>query len=305
MSTAAIRRSEAQLSTNFYAKSCPNALPAIRTSIRAAIAKDPRMSAALIRLHFHDCFVHGCDASNLLNNSQTIKSEKDSPPNVSTRGHQVIDAAKAQLETICPAVVSCADILAVAARDASAFAGGPSWDVKLGRRDSTAAFPDEVMGNLPFFNSDLQILIDLFKRKGLSPRDMVALSGAHTLGLAPCFSFRERIHSNNANIDPGFASALRRRCPAVGGDSNLVAMDMTPDKFDNNYFTNIVQRKGLLKTDQVLFSGGVTDSIVMEYSQSPSRFSADFAAAMIKMGDLQPLTGSAGQVRKICSAANK
>ncbi|CAI0549210.1 unnamed protein product [Linum tenue] len=259
MSTAAIRRSEAQLSTNFYAKSCPNALPAIRTSIRAAIAKDPRMSAALIRLHFHDCFVHGCDASNLLNNSQTIKSEKDSPPNVSTRGHQVIDAAKAQLETICPAVVSCADILAVAARDASAFAGGPSWDVKLGRRDSTAAFPDEVMGNLPFFNSDLQILIDLFKR----------------------------------------------RCPAVGGDSNLVAMDMTPDKFDNNYFTNIVQRKGLLKTDQVLFSGGVTDSIVMEYSQSPSRFSADFAAAMIKMGDLQPLTGSAGQVRKICSAANK
>ncbi|CAI0549211.1 unnamed protein product [Linum tenue] len=235
MSTAAIRRSEAQLSTNFYAKSCPNALPAIRTSIRAAIAKDPRMSAALIRLHFHDCFVHGCDASNLLNNSQTIKSEKDSPPNVSTRGHQVIDAAKAQLETICPAVVSCADILAVAARDASAFAGGPSWDVKLGRRDSTAA----------------------------------------------------------------------RRCPAVGGDSNLVAMDMTPDKFDNNYFTNIVQRKGLLKTDQVLFSGGVTDSIVMEYSQSPSRFSADFAAAMIKMGDLQPLTGSAGQVRKICSAANK
>ncbi|CAI0401748.1 unnamed protein product [Linum tenue] len=279
-----MKPSEAQLSPNFYANSCPNALSTIRTSIGTALAKDPTLAAALIRLEFHDCFVHGCDASILLDTT-----EKTVPPNVSTRGYEAVDAAKAAVEAVCPGVVSCADVLAVAARDASAYTGGPSWDVKLGRRDS----------------NDLQTLIDLFGRKGLGPRDMVALSGAHTLGQAQCFTFRDRIHGGNVtDIDDGFASDLRRQCPTVGGDSTLAAMDLTPDKFDNNYFRNIVQKKGLLKTDQVLFSGGLTDSIVVEYSRIPANFNVDFAAAMIKMGDLQPLTGSAGQIRRTCGAVN-
>ncbi|CAI0549203.1 unnamed protein product [Linum tenue] len=78
----------------------------------------------------------------------------------------------------------------------------------------------------------------------------------------------------------------------------------SPNSFDNNYFRNLVQREGLLETDQVLFSGGSTDSIVTEYSRSPSRFSADFTTARIKVGDIQPLTGSAGQIRRICGAVN-
>ncbi|CAI0401751.1 unnamed protein product [Linum tenue] len=307
MSTVAMKPSEAQLSPNFYANSCPNALSTIRTSIGTALAKDPTLAAALIRLEFHDCFVHGCDASILLEQSPTTNTttEKTVPPNVSTRGYEAVDAAKAAVEAVCPGVVSCADVLAVAARDASAYTGGPSWDVKLGRRDSTSAYPDEVLTNLPYFKDDLQTLIDLFGRKGLGPRDMVALSGAHTLGQAQCFTFRDRIHGGNVtDIDDGFASDLRRQCPTVGGDSTLAAMDLTPDKFDNNYFRNIVQKKGLLKTDQVLFSGGLTDSIVVEYSRIPANFNVDFAAAMIKMGDLQPLTGSAGQIRRTCGAVN-
>jgi hypothetical protein len=48
---------QAQLSPAFYDSSCPNALSAIRTAIRSAIASDRRMAASLIRLHFHDCFV--------------------------------------------------------------------------------------------------------------------------------------------------------------------------------------------------------------------------------------------------------
>lgn len=47
----------AQLSSTFYDKTCPDALSTIRTSIRSAIAKERRMAASLIRLHFHDCFV--------------------------------------------------------------------------------------------------------------------------------------------------------------------------------------------------------------------------------------------------------
>jgi peroxidase len=79
---------------------------------------------------------------------------------------------------------------------------------------------------------------------------------------------------------------------------------VTPNSFDNNYFKNLIQKKGLLASDQTLFSGGSTNSVVSEYSRSPSTFKSDFASAMIKMSEIDPLTGSAGQIRRICSAVN-
>ncbi|KAK6252189.1 hypothetical protein QUC31_013909 [Theobroma cacao] len=299
---------QAKLSSTFYEKSCPNALSTIRKPIRTAIARERRMAASLIRLHFHDCFVQGCDASILLDNSPSVPSEKLAPPNNhSVRGFEVIDQAKSAVEKVCPGVVSCADILAVAARDASVYVGGPSWTVKLGRRDSTTASPCLACSDLPRPNDSLKRLISRFRAKGLSARDMVALSGAHTIGQAQCFTFQERIYSNGSNIDAGFASKRRLRCPATPGDgkSNLAALDLvTPNSFDNNYFKNLLQKKGLLQSDQVLFSGGSTDDIVSEYSRNPCTFKSDFATAMIKMGNIKPPTGSAGIIRKICSQVN-
>ncbi|CAN1262797.1 Lignin-forming anionic peroxidase [Linum perenne] len=284
----AVSQSEAQdLSTNFYSNSCPNALSTIRRSINTAISRERRMAASLLRLHFHDCFVQGCDASILLDHG-----EKTARPNMnSIRGYSVIDDAKSQVESQCPGIVSCADIVAVAARDASEAVGGPTWSVNLGRRDSTSA----------------NRMVQLFDNKGLSARDMVALSGSHTIGQARCVTFRGRIYGNAYDIDANFASTRRRQCPSAAGngDGNLAAMDLvTPNSFDNNYFRNLMQRRGLLQSDQVLFSGGSTDGIVQEYSRNPRLFTSDFAAAMVRMGDIEPLTGTRGEIRRVCTVVN-
>lgn len=111
---------DAQLSSSFYDQTCPTALTTIRTVIRQAISQERRMAASLIRLHFHDCFVQGCDASILLDDTPSMIGEQNAAPNRnSARGYGVIHKAKTEVEKICPGVVSCADILAVAARDAS------------------------------------------------------------------------------------------------------------------------------------------------------------------------------------------
>ncbi|KAH7570761.1 hypothetical protein JRO89_XS05G0179400 [Xanthoceras sorbifolium] len=267
------------------------------------------MAASLIRLHFHDCFVKGCDASILLDDAPSIISEKNAINNFnSIRGYQVIDSVKSQLEKICPGVVSCADIVTVAARDASVAVGGPTWKVKLGRRDSSTANLSlaQVESNLPSFRASLKTLISLFNRKGLSAKDMVALSGSHTISQASCVTFRNRIYNNQSDIDAGFAATRRRSCPINGGDGNLAPLDLvTPNSFDNNYFKILKQNKGLLESDQILFSGGSTDNIVDKYSKNPSKFKSDFAAAMIRMGNISPLTGSQGQIRRVCNVVNQ
>ncbi|XP_073133417.1 lignin-forming anionic peroxidase-like [Henckelia pumila] len=297
---------EAQLSTIFYSKTCPNALTEIRNVVRRAVSAERRMAASLVRLHFHDCFVQGCDASILLDESPTIQSEKTAFPNInSARGYNVIEEAKRAVERLCPGVVSCSDILTLAARDASVAVGGPSWDVKLGRKDSTTANRARANTDLPSPFADANTLISAFAVKGLNTRDMIALSGAHTLGQAQCFLFRSRIYSNGTDIDAGFASTRRRQCPQTGGDATLAPLDLvTPNSFDNNYFKNLVQRKGLLQSDQVLFTSPSTNSIVLEYSRSPSAFAADFASAMLRMGEIQPLLAPNGIVRRTCGAIN-
>ncbi|XP_044964340.1 peroxidase 2-like [Hordeum vulgare subsp. vulgare] len=294
----------AQLSPTFYQTTCPNALSTIKAGVTAAVNKENRMGASLLRLHFHDCFVQGCDASVLLSGM-----EQNAAPNVmSLRGFEVIDSIKAKLETMCKQTVSCADILTVAARDSVVALGGPSWTVPLGRRDSTNANEAAANSDLPPPFFDLVNLTQSFGDKGFTVTDMVALSGAHTIGQAQCLNFRDRLY-NETNIDSGLAASLKANCPRPtgSGDGNLANLDVsTPYSFDNAYYSNLKSQKGLLHSDQVLFTGtgGGTDNNVNNFASNPAAFSSAFALAMVKMGNLSPLTGSQGQVRISCSKVN-
>ncbi|XP_068641768.1 cationic peroxidase 1-like [Aristolochia californica] len=295
----------AQLSSNFYSSSCPKALSTIQSAVKSAVDKEKRMGASLLRLHFHDCFVNGCDASILLDDTSSFTGEKTANANAnSVRGFDVIDTIKSQVEAVCAGVVSCADILAVAARDAVVALGGQTWTVQLGRRDSTTASLSTANSDIPAPTFDLSALISSFSNKGLSTKEMVTLSGAHSIGQARCTSFRTRIY-NETNIDSSFATSLKSNCPSNGGDNNLSPLDTTSaTAFDNGYYKNLVAKKGLLHSDQQLHNGGSTDSQVSGYSSNSATFLSDFASAMVKMGNISPLTGSSGQIRTNCRKTN-
>ncbi|KAK4253387.1 hypothetical protein QN277_010705 [Acacia crassicarpa] len=299
--------SPSSLSPDFYDHSCPDALKAIQRVVRAAVSKERRMGASLLRLHFHDCFVNGCDGSILLDDSETIDSEKNAKPNVnSARGFEVIDEIKREVDKVCGRpLVSCADILAVAARDSVVALGGSAWKVRLGRRDSKTASRSAADQDIPAPVFNLSQLIDNFKSHGLNEKDLVALSGGHSIGFAHCTVFRDRIHNDpSTEIDPNFARDLQRGCPTNGGDTNLAPLDPTAACFDQAYFSNLLYKKGLLHSDQQLFTGGSTDDYVKKYSYDTKAFYEDFANSMIKMGNIKPLTGSQGEIRANCRKVN-
>ncbi|CAI0399656.1 unnamed protein product [Linum tenue] len=299
----------AQLTPNFYDKICPLALPTIRRVVSQAVNAEPRMGASLLRLHFHDCFVNGCDGSVLLDDTTRFTGEKTAVPNLnSLRGFDVVDKIKSEVDRVCKrSVVSCADVLAVAARDSVSILGGSTftYQVPVGRRDSRTASKNAATNGLPppFFSFN-QLLAN-FRSHGLGLTDLVALSGAHTIGLARCTTFRSRIY-NDTNIQTDLASSLRRNCPQSGGDNNLQPLDGTPAGFDTQYFGSLVRNKGLLHSDQELFGRGnsASDGLVSLYSGNPAKFAADFAASMVRMGNMRPLTGSNGEIRTNCRKIN-
>jgi peroxidase len=63
--------------------------------------------------------IQGCDGSILLDSTPSMESEENANPNIqSARGFEVVDEIKQAVDEACGRpVVSCADILAIAARD--------------------------------------------------------------------------------------------------------------------------------------------------------------------------------------------
>ncbi|XVF63643.1 hypothetical protein PTKIN_Ptkin09bG0103100 [Pterospermum kingtungense] len=280
------------LSSNHYDHTCPQLESIVTKAVKKAMSNDKTVPAALLRMHFHDCFIRGCDASVLLNSKGKNQAEKDGPPNISLHAFYVIDQAKQALESSCPGIVSCADILALAARDAVALSGGPTWDVPKGRKDGRVSLATETR-QLPGPTFNISQLQQNFAQRGLDIEDLVALSGGHTLGFSHCSSFQSRIHSFNATLDfdptmnPSFATRLRSVCPAHNKVKNAGApLDSSNFEFDNAYYKLILQGKSIFSSDQALLTNPKTKALVSKFARSQEAFEKAFVKSMIKMSSL-------------------
>ncbi|GMH24610.1 hypothetical protein Nepgr_026453 [Nepenthes gracilis] len=301
-----------QLDYRFYDRTCPNLTRIVRFGVWSAILNETRMAASLLRLHFHDCIANGCDGSVLLDDTSTMKGEKNAPPNLnSARGFQVIDTIKTNVENACPATVSCADILTLVAREAVFLTGGPYWSLPLGRRDSLTSNSSDNQ-HIPSPFEPLENITAKFTSKGLDMNDMVVLSGGHTIGFAQCFTFKQRLFDFDGTgkpdptIDASLLANLQSTCPNQdNSNTNLAPLDhVTPSKFDNMYFKNLVNNSGVLGSDQALMEDNTTASIVIGYSTLPLLFFSEFGASMAKLASVGVITGQEGEIRKDCKVVN-
>uniref|UniRef100_A0AAN9M1E3 Peroxidase n=1 Tax=Phaseolus coccineus TaxID=3886 RepID=A0AAN9M1E3_PHACN len=302
-----------QLDINFYDRSCPNLPMIVRYGVWSAVKDDNRMAASLLRLHFHDCIVNGCDASVLLDDTPYFTGEKNALPNHnSLRGFEVIDDIKEHVERLCPSTVSCADILALAAREAIRMVGGPSWPVALGRRDAITTSKEAAEEQLPSPIEPLENITAKFYSKGLELRDVVALSGGHTIGFAQCFTFKGRLFDFQGSgrpdpvLDSSLLTTLQSMCPNEDtSNSNLAPLDATSTSmFDNEYYRNLIYNTGLLQSDQALARDRRTAAMVYYYSNNRFAFYNDFSESMVRLGNAGVLTGIEGEIRGKCGYVN-
>ncbi|XP_062186428.1 peroxidase 1-like [Phragmites australis] len=315
VSAAASGAMAAGLEMEFYSKTCPQVEEIVREEMVKILKVAPTLAGPLLRLHFHDCFVRGCDGSVLLDSTANNTAEKDATPNLTLRGFGSVQRIKDKLEKACPGTVSCADILALMARDAVVLARGPSWPVALGRRDGRISIANET-NQLPPPTSNFTRLVQLFAAKGLGLKDLVVLSGGHTLGTAHCNLFSDRLYnftgSNNAaDVDPAldraYLARLRSRCRSLADNTTLSEMDPGSFlSFDASYYRLVAKRRGLFHSDAELLSDPVTRAYVERQATGlfADEFFRDFTESMVKMGSVDVLTGAQGEIRKKCYLVN-
>lgn len=291
----------AQLKNGYYASICPKLEAIVQASVKNSMAQSQISGPATLRLFFHDCAVRGCDASIMIVNSSG-DDEWHNPDDQSLKpqGFQTVLDAKAAVDSDpqCRYKVSCADILALAAREAVSQSGGPYYQVELGRYDGRVSTKSSVL--LPHADFSLDKLNAFFSGLGLSQTDMIALSGGHTLGAADCTFFQSRI-GRDPSMDSGFAAQLRTTC---AGQSSAFLDGATPGGFDNSYYKNLQAGRGLLGSDQVLYTDQRSRGTVNYYASHQDTFFYDFGNAMIKLGRVGVKTAANGEIRRDCRTPN-
>ncbi|XP_061371521.1 peroxidase 31 [Gastrolobium bilobum] len=309
------RTSYAKLTLDYYKDTCPQFSTIIQDTVTNKQIASPTTAAATIRLFLHDCLLpNGCDASILLSSTPFNKAERDADINLSLPGDafDLVVRAKTALELACPNTVSCADIISAATRDLLTMLGGPYYSVFLGRRDGRVSLSSAVDGHLPKPAMPMSQIVEIFTKRGFSVEEMVALSGAHTVGFSHCTEFTSDIYNNTSSsssssqYNPRFVEGLRKACADYQKNPTLSVFNdiMTPNKFDNVYFQNLPKGLGVLKSDHGLFSDPTTKPFVENFAADQNRFFMVFSQAMRKLSLLGVQTGRKGEIRRRCDQIN-
>ncbi|CAA7037635.1 unnamed protein product [Microthlaspi erraticum] len=299
------------LTKDYYQKTCPDFGKIVRETVSTKQVAQPTTAAGTLRLFFHDCFLEGCDGSVLIATNSFNKAEKDDDLNESLPGDafDIVTRVKTALELACPGVVSCADILAQSTRDLVTMIGGPFYEVKLGRKDGFESKAHKVRGNIPLPNHTVQDMMSIFTKNGFTVREMVALSGGHTVGFSHCKEFADRIFGPKPDpeLDAHFSGVLKGLCKDYKVNKTMAAFldPITPGKFDNMYFKNLKRGLGLLASDHILFKDKSTRPFVDLYAENQTVFFEDFARAMEKLGTVGVKGDKDGEVRRRCDHFNK
>ncbi|XP_047094771.1 peroxidase 2-like [Lolium rigidum] len=290
------------------------------------VAKEIRdnsgVGPALIRLLFHDCWVNGCDGSVLLDRKPYgSKTEKQAENNIGLDGFDVIDKIKAKLGDN----VSCADIIVLAAREATFIVSREKIDypVKTGRMDGVVSSAEVADHFLPPSTFDFEQLKANFDVKKFNTKELVALSGAHAIGVAHKSSFADRIDDATATpISLDYMNALKKDDKPIqpnnirdkelafrnasGYDPTGVdTTDTGKGVLDNSYYHANLQNTVLFRSDWELRNDtrGDAGGIMETFKEDAKEWYRQFGDAMAKLSKL-PAEGTRFEIRKNCRKTN-
>ncbi|XP_075516141.1 peroxidase 21 [Primulina tabacum] len=301
---------EGELQLNYYSESCPKAEQIIKEEVTKLYHKHGNTAVSWIRNLFHDCMVKSCDASLLLDTANGIESEKTSSRNFGMRNFKYIKTIKDALETQCPLTVSCADIVALSARDGVVLLGGPHVEMKTGRKDSKISYVEETENFVPNHNDTMSLVLSRFQSIGVDTEGTVALLGAHSIGRVHCTNIVHRLYPTiDPTLDPNYAVYLKGRCPSPDPDPRAVEYArndrITPMTLDNMYYKNVLNHKGLLIIDQQLVSDPNTYPFVEKMASDNGYFHEHFSRALLVLSENNPITGDEGDIRVDCRYVNR
>lgn len=109
-------------------------------------------------------------------------------------------------------------------------------------------------------------------------------------------------------MDPAYAAILKKKCPPNSPQStSSVLFDVSRGGqfFDKVYYRNVLAGRVAFHSDSALLEDPAARHLVKSYAAKPSPyFYEEFGKAMVKLSQLKVLTGTEGQVRKVCSRVN-
>ena len=268
--------------------------------------------------------LQGCDGSVLIDRKPYgAKTEKQAENNIGLDGFDVIDQIKAKLGDD----VSCADIVVLAAREATVVLsrGKIDYAVKTGRMDGVVSSADAVLPPSTFNVTELKAN---FAAKGFRTTELAALSGAHAVGVAHRSSFQDRLDDATATpIESDYQTALRNHVeskttstvPDPIEPNNIRDMDKSfrnasgyddtgvdtaaKGVLDNSYYHANLQNRQLFRSDWELRTDGVSGNAMESFMANATEWYKQFGSAMAKLSEL-PAVGTRFEIRKNCKVIN-